>query len=100
MYDIMLKPIARIFYRGEVVAYRLQDNTGKIVDYNPQEFYIAAKDGIVVNCKASGGVVSGINGFELKKLQTIKQQDRRSIYSGLFIKMRRSSRSHLWFISL
>lgn len=76
MYDIMLKPIARIFYRGEVVAYRLQDNTGKIIDYNPQEFYIAAKDGIVVNCKASGGVVSGINGFELKKLQTIKQRDK------------------------
>lgn len=39
MGENMYLPIARIFYRGEVVAYRLQNQQGQILDCTPEEFY-------------------------------------------------------------
>lgn len=54
--------IARIFYRGEVVAYRLQNKQGQILDCTSEEFYNAVKSGYVIITVA----IDGLNSFKDK----------------------------------
>ena len=78
------RPIARIFYQGHIEAYRVTDGI-KVMDLTPVDFYSAVKQGAIENCKASGGSITGINGFELKKLETINRKSKIQVMATLVL---------------
>lgn len=78
------RPIARIFYQGYIEAYRVTDGIS-VIDLTPADFYSAVKHGEIENCKASGGSITGINGFELKKLETINRKSKLQVMATLVL---------------
>lgn len=78
------RPIARIFYQGHIEAYRVTDGI-RVMDLNPADFYSAVKQGAIENCKVSGYSITGINGFELKKLETINRKSKLQVMATLVL---------------
>ena len=78
------RPIARIFYQGHIEAYRVTDGI-RVMDLTPSDFYSAVKQGAIENCKVSGGSITGINGFELKKLETINRKSKLQVMATLVL---------------
>lgn len=78
------RPIARIFYQGHIEAYRVTDGI-RVMDLTPTDFYSAVKQGAIENCKVSGYSITGINGFELKKLETINRKSKLQVMATLVL---------------
>lgn len=72
----MLVVTARIFDKSQLIGYELQNENGEKGQFTKQQVWGYAKQKMIQNVKASGTeqepVISGTNGFELKRLPEIK----------------------------